>query len=172
MRKNSKQHTSGTPVQELTKMGLIAALYIAITLVIAPVSFGPIQFRLSEMFNYLALFHKRYVIAVTLGVVIVNFISSPYGLIDVVIGGLSTFFVLIISRAVTKRIKSLKLKMVVMATIVVVSMFTIAGQIYFISDSTETFWFMYLTIAFGQLVSMTIGGFIIYFVSKKIDFSK
>ncbi|GAA4072141.1 QueT transporter family protein [Amphibacillus indicireducens] len=171
MEKNIKQQTSRTPVQELTKMGVIAALYIAITLAVAPVGFGPIQFRLSEMFNYLALFHKRYVIAVTIGVVIVNFFS-PFGLIDVVVGGLSTFLVLVISRAATKRMKNLKAKMVVMAAIVVVSMFTIAGQIYFISEEPESFWFMYLTIAGGQLVSMTIGGVIIYIVNKKIDFSK
>lgn len=171
MEKNIKQQTSRTPVQELTKMGVIAALYIAITLAVAPVGFGPIQFRLSEMFNYLALFHKRYVIAVTIGVVIVNFFS-PFGLIDVVVGGLSTFLVLVISRAATKRIKSLKVKMVVMAAIVVVSMFTIAGEIYFISEEPVSFWFMYLTIAGGQVVSMTIGGFIIYFVNKKVDLSK
>ncbi|HHU19720.1 MAG TPA: QueT transporter family protein [Bacilli bacterium] len=171
MEKNIKQQTSRTPVQELAKMGLIAALYIVITLVVAPVGFGPIQFRLSEMFNYLALFHKRYVIAVTLGVVIVNFFS-PFGLIDVVVGGLSTFLVLVISRAATKRMKNLKAKMVVMAAIVVVSMFTIAGEIYFISEEPVSFWFMYLTIAGGQVVSMTIGGFIMYFVNKKIDLRK
>src|SRR5699024_4112306 len=121
--------------------------------------------------NYLALLHKRYIIAVTLGVVIVNFFS-PFGLIDVIVGGLSTFLVLIISRIATKRMKSLKAKMVVMAAIAVVSMFTIAGQIYFISDEPVSFWYMYLTIAGGELVSMTIGGFIIYFVNKKIDLSK
>ncbi len=171
MNTDLKQQTSQTSVQELTKMGLIAALYIALTLVVAPVGFGPIQFRLSEMFNYLALLHKRYVIAVTVGVMIVNFFS-PFGLIDVIVGGLSTFLVLIISRAATKHIKNLKMKMVVMAAIVVVSMFTIAGQIYIVSEQPESFWFMYLTIAAGELVSMTIGGFIIYFVNKKFDFSK
>src|SRR5690554_3729179 len=100
MNTDLKQQTSQTSVQELAKMGLIAALYIAVTLVVAPVGFGPIQFRLSEMFNYLALLHKRYVIAVTVGVMIVNFFS-PFGLIDVIVGGLSTFLVLIISRAAT-----------------------------------------------------------------------
>src|SRR5690625_1331152 len=89
-----KSHISSS---DLTLTGIVAALYVAVTLVLSAISFGAIQLRLSEMFNYLALFHKRYVVAITLGVVIVNFLSSPYGLIDVVIGGLSTFFVLIIS---------------------------------------------------------------------------
>lgn len=138
MNRNIEHQTSGVSVLELTKMGLITALYVVITLAVAPVGFGPIQFRLSEMFNYLALLHKRYVLAVTLGVVIVNFFS-PFGLIDVIVGGLSTFFVLIISRAATKRIKSLKVKMVVMAAIAVVSMFTIAGEIYLFPRSQFPF---------------------------------
>lgn len=169
MEKKIKQQTSGTPVHELSKMGLIAALYIAITLAIAPVGFGPIQFRLSEMFNYLALLHKRYVIAVTLGVVIVNFFS-PLGLIDVVVGGSSTLLVLVISRIATKNIKTLKIKMIVMGIIATASMFTIAAQFYFVGD--HPFWPTYLTMALGELISMTIGGFVIYFVNKKVDLSK
>lgn len=168
---NTNPSKTSRPVQEIAKMGLIAALYIVITLAVAPVGFGPIQFRLSEMFNYLALLHKRYVFAVTLGVVIVNFFS-PFGIIDVVVGSLSTFLVLIISRAATKQIKNLKVKMTVTAIIATLSMFTIAGQIYLVSEEPSSFWLMYLTIALGELVSMTIGGFIIYFINKKIDLSK
>mgnify|MGYP002733419785 CR=1 FL=1 len=59
--------TGLTNVQETTKVALIAALYVAVTLILAVISFGAIQLRLSEMFNYLAIFHKRYIVAVTLG---------------------------------------------------------------------------------------------------------
>lgn len=166
MEKNTHQNTSA---EELAKMGIVAALYIAITLAVSPVGFGPIQFRLSEMFNYLALLNRRYVLAVTLGVVIVN-LFSPLGIIDVIVGGASTFSVLIISRFLTKRMKSLKIKMVTMAITVTLSMFTIAWLFYFLGEAP--FWLSYLTIALGQLVSMTVGAFIIYFVNQKIDLSK
>ncbi|MGJ3847732.1 QueT transporter family protein, partial [Levilactobacillus brevis] len=46
---------------------LIAALYVVLTTVLSALSFGPFQIRLSEMFNHLVVFNKRYIAAVTLG---------------------------------------------------------------------------------------------------------
>src|SRR5690625_6260381 len=85
------------------------------------------------MFNYLALFHKRYVVAITLGVVIVNFLS-PMWFLDVPIGGIATFLVLVISRLATKRIKNLKIKLAITVVIFTLSMFTVAGQLHFVFD--------------------------------------
>ena len=45
------------------------------------------------MFNYLSLYNKRYIAAVTAGVALAN-IASPLGLIDVVVGSVSTLIVL------------------------------------------------------------------------------
>ena len=73
---------SRVSVHETAKVAIIASLYVAVTVVLAVISFGAVQLRLSEMFNYLALFHKRYIIAVTLGVVIANFLS-PMWWVDV-----------------------------------------------------------------------------------------
>ncbi|CAM5352903.1 Queuosine transporter QueT OS=Lysinibacillus sphaericus OX=1421 GN=queT_1 PE=4 SV=1 [Lysinibacillus sphaericus] len=71
-----------TSVRELTKVALVAALYVAVTVLLSVISFGAVQLRLSEMFNYLALYNKRYVVAVTLGVVLANFMS-PTWILDV-----------------------------------------------------------------------------------------
>ncbi len=163
------EKSSLTTASDLTKIGLVASLYIAVTLILSAISFGAIQLRLSEMFNYLALFHKRYVVAVTLGVVIVNFFSPMWAL-DVPIGSLATFFTLILIRAVVKHMRNMKARFVVTAIIFAISMFTIAVQLYILLDFP--FWWTYLTIAIGELFSMTIGGFIIYAVSKKVDFTK
>src|SRR5690625_6603877 len=95
---------------------------------LAVISFGAIQCRMSEMFNYLALYHKRYVVAVTLGVVFANFLS-PTWVLDVPVGGISTFLVLIICRAATKHIKNEAWKIAVTSVIFAASMFTIAGQL-------------------------------------------
>ena len=90
--------------------------------------------------------------------------------LDVPIGSVATFLVLVISRAVTKNIKNLKLKMAITAVIFALSMFTVAGQLYVVFDLP--FWMTYLTTAIGELLSMTIGGIIICFVNKRIDLSK
>ncbi|GKV68605.1 membrane protein [Sporosarcina sp. NCCP-2716] len=156
-------------VGELAKMAVVAGLYVAVTLTLAVISFGAVQLRLSEMFNYLALFHKRYIIAVTGGVVLANFFS-PTWFLDVPIGGIATFLVLLISRVATKKLKSDKMKFVWTALIFAVSMFTVAGQLTVLYGAP--FWFTWFTVAAGELLSMTVGGMIMLALSKKIDFTK
>ena len=95
MNKFEKNQSAKWSAASLTKMALVTALYVTVTLVFSVISFGAIQFRLAEMFNYLAVFNKRYIIAVTLGVMLAN-LASPLGMIDVIVGGLSTFCVLVL----------------------------------------------------------------------------
>ena len=158
-----------TAVSELAKTALIAALYVAVTVILAVISFGAIQLRLSEMFNYLALYHKRYVVAVTAGVVIANFMS-PTWIMDVPIGGIGTLLVLLLCRRVTRNIKSDVRKMVVTAIIFALSMFTVAGQLTILFGLP--FWLTYFTVGVGELLSMTVGGIIMHSLHKKIDFTK
>ncbi|ATP39026.1 hypothetical protein CSE16_02740 [Solibacillus sp. R5-41] len=169
MNTSALKDSSSTSTRELTKISLVAALYVAVTVVLSVISFGAVQLRLSEMFNYLALYHKRYVIAVTLGVVLANFMS-PTWILDVPIGGIATFLVLIICRSVTKNMTNDIWKMVVTALIFAFSMFTVAGQLTILYDLP--FWATWFTVGVGELLSMTVGGVTIYLLNKKIDFSK
>ncbi|MFE3576187.1 QueT transporter family protein [Lysinibacillus sp. NPDC059133] len=161
--------SSRTSVTELTKTALVAALYVAVTVLLSVISFGAVQLRLSEMFNYLALYNKRYVLAVTLGVVLANFMS-PTWILDVPIGGIATFLVLILCRRVTKNITNDLVKMVITALIFAISMFTVAGQLTILYDLP--FWATWFTVGIGELLSMTVGGMTIYLLNKKIDLSK
>ena len=161
--------TPRNPVMELTKVALVAGLYVTVTVMLSVISFGPVQLRLSEMFNYLALFHKRYVIAVTLGVVLANFMS-PTWILDVPIGGIATFIVLLICRSAAGKIASVAGKFSVTAIIFALSMFTVAGQLAILYGLP--FWPTYLTVGIGELLSMTVGGIAIHYMNKKIDFTK
>lgn len=163
-----KEHPRAA-VGELAKMAIVASLYVAVTMMLAVVSFGAVQLRLSEMFNYLALFHKRYVIAVTAGVVLANFFS-PTWFLDVPVGGIATFIVLIICRTATKNMASYKMKFFWTAIIFAVSMFTVAGQLTLLYGLP--FWITWLTVGAGELLSMTVGAAIMLALSKKIDFTK
>jgi uncharacterized membrane protein len=158
-----------TAVSELAKTALIAGLYVAVTVLFSVISFGAIQLRLSEMFNYLALYNKRYVVAVTAGVVLANFMS-PTWILDVPIGGIATLLVLLLCRRATKNIKNDALKMGVTAIIFALSMFTVAGQLSIMLGFP--FWFTYFTVGVGELLSMTVGGMIMYSLHKKLDFRK
>ncbi|MGE7838193.1 QueT transporter family protein [Viridibacillus arvi] len=156
-------------VSELTKTSLVAAVYVAVTILFSVISFGAVQLRLSEMFNYLALYNKRYVLAVTVGVILANFMS-PTWVLDVPIGGISTFLVLILCRAITKKITNDILKMVITALIFAISMFTVAGQLTILYDLP--FWPTWFTVGIGELLSMIVGGITISLLNKRIDLSK
>ncbi|MDU6524449.1 MAG: QueT transporter family protein, partial [Enterococcus sp.] len=121
------------------------------------------------MFNYLPLFNRRYTISVTLGVAIAN-LASPLGIVDVLLGSFSTWIVLLVCRRVTQNIPSPKLKMIVTALVFAFSMFTVAGQLSFFYQAP--FFFNWLVIGLGELLSMSLGGALIYLISQRVNLTK
>lgn len=77
-------------IKKIIFTGIIAALYAALTLMLAPISYGPIQFRISEILILLAYFNPIYIGGLTLGCFVANLLG-PNGLFDVVFGTLATF---------------------------------------------------------------------------------
>ncbi|MBY0755630.1 QueT transporter family protein [Clostridium sardiniense] len=77
-------------IRKIIFTGIIAALYAALTLILAPISYGPVQFRFSEILVLLAYFNPLYIGGLTLGCFIANLLG-PNGLVDVVFGTLATF---------------------------------------------------------------------------------
>ncbi|MGO3609354.1 MAG: QueT transporter family protein [Enterococcus sp.] len=166
LEKSSAQRWTTT---DTAKMAVVTGLYVTVTIVLSVVSFGVIQFRLAEMFNYLPLFNRRYTISVTLGVAIAN-LASPLGIVDVLLGSFSTWIVLLVCRRVTQNIPSLKLKMIVTALVFAFSMFTVAGQLSFFYQAP--FFFNWLVIGLGELLSMSLGGALIYLISQRVNLTK
>lgn len=76
-------------------VALVAAIYVALTLVLAPLSYGAIQFRLSEMLIILVLYNPSYSISLTIGCLIAN-IASPMAMLDVGFGTLATLISVVI----------------------------------------------------------------------------
>jgi uncharacterized membrane protein len=68
---------------------VMAALYVALTLV-NPLSFGEIQFRASEILVLLCFYNPAFCIPMIIGCFVANFIASPWGWIDVLLGTLGT----------------------------------------------------------------------------------
>lgn len=64
--------------KDLAMVAMVAAIYCAITLVVSPIAFGPMQFRISEIMKPLALKGRKYIIGLTIGLFLANLIS-PYG---------------------------------------------------------------------------------------------
>lgn len=76
--------------KRLVRTAIIAALYAAVTIALAPISYGPVQFRVSEIMVLLAFFDPFYIGGLTLGCFIAN-ILGPNGVADVIFGTLATF---------------------------------------------------------------------------------
>ncbi|MDR3241287.1 MAG: QueT transporter family protein [Lactobacillaceae bacterium] len=155
--------------REISLIGVVAALYVAITLLIAPMAYGQLQLRLSEGFNHLAVFNKRYIWALSIGVLIAN-MFSPLGIIDVIFGTLGTLVMTTISYFLTRKMKSVVKRLIVSTVIDTLMMWSVAVELYFVAKAP--FWLTYGWVALGELVSLIFGAVLIYVLSKRMDLSK
>lgn len=73
----------------LTQGALIAALYVALTLIFAPISFGPVQLRIAEALCILPLFTPAAVPGLFIGCFIANLLGGGI-VLDIVFGSLAT----------------------------------------------------------------------------------
>lgn len=79
-------------IKKITLSAAIAALYVALTFVFLPVSFGPIQFRVAEALTLLPFFIPEAIVGLFAGCVLSNLMGGGggFGLIDVVFGSGAT----------------------------------------------------------------------------------
>lgn len=99
-------------VKRLVRTAIIAALYAVITLVLAPISYGAVQFRLSEIMVLLAFFDPFYIGGLTLGCFISN-ILGPNGVADVIFGTLATFISVYAISFTGKLVKNNKISLII-----------------------------------------------------------
>lgn len=84
-----KQRSTWT-TKDISKIAIVMAVYIVLTIAITPLSYGNINFRFSELLVLLCFFNKKYNISIIVGCLVANFFS-PLGIIDIVFGTLATF---------------------------------------------------------------------------------
>lgn len=99
-------------VKRLVRTSIIAALYAVITFALAPISYGPVQFRLSEIMVLLAFFDPFYIGGLTLGCFISN-ILGPNGVVDVIFGTLATFISVCAISFTGKLVKNNKISLII-----------------------------------------------------------
>ena len=73
----------------IARAAVIAALYAALTLALAPISYGLIQFRIAEALTVLAFFTPAAIPGLFIGCLVANIIG-PYGILDIIFGSLAT----------------------------------------------------------------------------------
>ncbi|EJO5348724.1 QueT transporter family protein [Clostridium botulinum] len=88
-------------ISKLVFSAVIAAIYTVLTLLLAPISYGQIQVRVSESLTLLPFLSSYSIWGVFLGCVISNLIGGN-GIIDVVFGSLATLIAAILTYYIGK----------------------------------------------------------------------
>lgn len=150
-------------------IGLVAAIYVVITIVGADLSYGPIQFRVAEALMLLCFFSKDYIFSLTIGCFIAN-IFSTVGLIDTVVGTSATLIAAIMIYVFRNEDSTVRM--------VICSLFPIAVNGLMVGAELNLvlklpFWLSVGEVAFGEFVCVTVLGVVIFrLLSKNKGFMK
>lgn len=89
-----------SPARRVAIAGVVGALYVVLSLAVAPFAFGPLQFRLGEVLKPLVIKYPATIPAFAVGVGIVNLFSPLAGALELVlmpavnlVGGVLCWFV-------------------------------------------------------------------------------
>lgn len=80
----------------MVRAAVIAAVYVALCLVLAPISFGPVQVRFAEALTLLPVLFPEAVLGVALGCFISNMLASAP--VDMVVGTAATLCAALLTR--------------------------------------------------------------------------
>lgn len=142
----------------LVKSAAVAALYAVLTLLLPVASYGPIQFRFSEILVLLVFYNKRFIPGLVLGCAIAN-MFSPMLLFDVVFGTLSSYIAFKLMQ------KAENLYVASIFPVLLVSVPAIGT--YLILASDEVFWILLMQFMLSEFVMVSIIGVVLFKILEK-----
>ncbi len=141
---------------------MIACVYAALTIFLAPISYGAIQMRISEILVLLTFYNKKYIPGLVTGCFIAN-IASPMGLWDMLFGTLATLLACI---GIYKS-NHLFLSALIGA---VINGLIIGGELYLILQLPFVINAIYVFI--GEYAVLMIGALLFQVIEKNSEFMK
>jgi uncharacterized membrane protein len=154
-------------IRFFTRAAIIASLYVAISLILHPISFGPFQVRVSETLTILPFFFPEAIWGLGIGCVLAN-IASPFGWIDIVFGSFCTLLAAII----TWQLRKTGNPYLGMLPPVIINALGVGLYISILIQEPPAFhWLSYLgvalSVAVGQIIAVGAGGsMLIHFLRK------
>jgi len=143
-------------VRFITHTALIASAYAAITIVFSLLSYGQVQFRISEILVLFAFIEPKYTTGLVLGCILAN-LPSPLGIIDVVVGSFATLIALLFIIGVRKSIGYNKKSLLIASLGPVISNAVIVGwELNYLFQTP--FWMNALYVGIGEFVVVTLAG--------------
>lgn len=154
-------------IRTLVVNAVVAALYFVVTATIAPFGFLNIQFRLSELFNHLIVFNKKYFFGIIAGVFIANLMLSPTKA-DLFFGVLHTTLSLSITLLFAQFIRHKVTLMLINSFVFSFNMFIIAYMLKIFVGLKDAFLVLWVTSGISEFVTMLLATLIIYLVHKRV----
>ncbi len=160
MKKTTKKRT--VSVHYLTTAAIIAALYVVFTALSAVfgLASGVIQIRLSEALTVLPYFTSAAVPGVTVGCLLANLLTGA-PLPDIIFGTLASFLGILGASFLRKNKYLIALPTILSNAIIIPLVLQYA---YGVPDA---FWYLFLTVGTGELISAGILGTLLLQVLKK-----
>ncbi|MCI8296861.1 MAG: QueT transporter family protein [Lachnospiraceae bacterium] len=135
----------------------IAAIYVTLTMVFAPISFGPIQFRISEILCVLPFFTPAAVPGLFLGCFLANLFCGA-AVLDVVFGSLATLIGAAGSLYLGKKSRWLVCLPPILANTVI-----IPWVLRYAYGSTDLIPFAMVTVGVGEILAIGVLGNMLLF---------
>ena len=147
-------------IKDIVKYACVAAIYVVLTWLVAPIAFVPIQFRISEALVLLCFFNKKYFLPLTIGCFVSNLMNT--NVLDLLFGTFATMISLFfICKSKNLFIASL-FPVVFNGVIISLDYCLFEG----VSD-INVFLLNMATIAFGEFVCVSVLGVILFSMLSK-----
>ena len=169
-----KNKTKGEKMKKTTQLvrytargAVIAALYVVLTAFSAMLglSSGVIQLRVSEALCILPIFMPEAVPALFVGCLLSNLLVSGGVIWDVIFGSIATLLAALGTRA----LRNLPKKLLWLAALppVISNAVIVPFVLIYAYGVPDTYWFIMLTVAIGEMLSVGVFGSLFYFGIKK-----
>lgn len=158
-------------IQQLTRAGLIAAVYVVLTLVIQPIGYGTVQFRVAEMLTILPVYMPEAIPGLAVGCFVSNLVglstgANPAGGWDLLIGTAATA----VAALLTYRLREIRFKnLPILATLppVIVNAIAIGAELALVYGGVP--WYVHVIgVAAGQLAACTVCGTLLAATLNKV----
>ncbi len=153
----------------VAQAAVIAGLYVAITFAFQPISFGPVQLRVSEALCVLVAFSFSAVPGLFVGCLLANLVAVALGIsipIDVIVGSLSTLAAAALGYALRKRFWLLPLPAVCINAVAVGTMLH-----YVYMPEISVLWNI-LYVGAGQVLACYGLGLPLYFGLRRVGLAR
>lgn len=133
----------------LVRMAMIAAIYVVLNIIFAPISYGPIQVRIAEALVVLPFIDSSAIIGLFLGCVLAN-VYGGLGMVDIIGGSLCT----LIAAYLTYKVKNPKFAPL---PPVLINAFGVSIYLHLLFDLP--YWITVLYLGIGEVIACYILGY-------------